>query len=75
MSHCRWAGALGVSALLTSLGTTSAHAQQIKTVFVIAMENHNWTQPANQFTGGIQQIFRNRTRRSSTASSTERRTP
>ncbi len=59
MSHCRWAGALGVSALLTSLGTTSAHAQQIKTVFVIAMENHNWTQPANQFTGGIQQIFRN----------------
>ena len=25
----------------------SAHAQQVKTVFVIAMENHNWTQPAN----------------------------
>lgn len=23
------------------------------------MENHNWTQPANQFTGGIQQIFQN----------------
>ena len=23
----------------------SASAQQIKTVFVIAMENHNWTQP------------------------------
>src|SRR5262249_8681809 len=22
-------------------------------------ENHNWTQPANQFTGGIQQIFQN----------------
>jgi hypothetical protein len=36
-----------------------ANAQQIKTVFVIAMENHNWTQPANQFTGGIQQIFQN----------------
>jgi len=31
----------------------------IKTVFVIAMENHNWTQPANQFTGPIQQIFQN----------------
>ena len=23
------------------------------------MENHNWTQPANQFTGGIQQIYQN----------------
>jgi hypothetical protein len=37
----------------------SAHAQQVKTVFVIAMENHNWTQPANQFNGGIQQIYLN----------------
>ncbi|HMC29298.1 MAG TPA: alkaline phosphatase family protein, partial [Candidatus Angelobacter sp.] len=34
-------------------------AEEIKTVFVIAMENHNWTQPANHFTGGIQQIFQN----------------
>ncbi|HJZ72809.1 MAG TPA: alkaline phosphatase family protein, partial [Vicinamibacterales bacterium] len=34
-------------------------ADDVKTVFVIAMENHNWTQPANQFTGGIQQIFQN----------------
>jgi hypothetical protein len=41
------------------LGSTNANAQQIKTVFVIAMENHNWTQPANQFTGPIQQIFQN----------------
>jgi hypothetical protein len=36
-----------------------AGAQEIKTVFVIAMENHNSTQPANQFTGNIQQIFHN----------------
>ena len=39
-----------------------AHADggpPIKTVFVIAMENHNWTQPANQFSGPIQQIFQN----------------
>ena len=36
-----------------------SHAQQIKTVFVIAMENHNWTQPANQFSGSIQQIYQN----------------
>jgi phosphatidylinositol-3-phosphatase len=59
MSHVRWCGALGTFALLASLGNTNANAQQIKTVFVIAMENHNWTQPANQFTGSIQQIFQN----------------
>ena len=34
-------------------------ATDVKSVFVIAMENHNWTQPANQFTGGIQQIYQN----------------
>jgi hypothetical protein len=45
--------------LITALGTLSANAQQIKKVFVIAMENHNWTQPNNQFTGGIQQIYQN----------------
>ena len=33
--------------------------RSIKTVFVIAMENHNWTQPANQFSAPIQQIFQN----------------
>jgi len=48
-----------VLALITALGTLSANAQQIKKVFVIAMENHNWTQPNNQFTGGIQQIYQN----------------
>jgi len=31
----------------------------IKHVFVVAMENHNWTQPANQFSGPTQQIFHN----------------
>jgi len=59
MSHVRWSAALGTFALLASAGSTTASAQQIKTVFVIAMENHNWTQPANQFTGSIQQIFKN----------------
>ena len=51
------------SLAVLSLGAASlhgtAHAQEIKTVFVIAMENHNWTQPANQFSGGIQQIYLN----------------
>jgi len=46
-------------ALLIALGDSSARANNIKTAFVIAMENHNWTQPANQFTGGIQQIYQN----------------
>jgi hypothetical protein len=59
MSHVKSLHKLGVVALLTTLSTLSASAQQIKTVFVIAMENHNWTQPANQFNGGIQQIFQN----------------
>src|SRR6478752_8103770 len=59
MSHVRRLGMLGVFALLFSMGHLTAGAEEIKTVFVIAMENHNWTQPANQFTGNIQQIFQN----------------
>jgi len=58
MSHVRCVRILRVAALVV-LGSLTASAQQIKTVFVIAMENHNWTQPANQFTGGIQQIYQN----------------
>jgi hypothetical protein len=50
--------ALVVLLLLGTFGT-NAGAQEIKTVFVIAMENHNWTQPANQFTGNIQQVYQN----------------
>jgi hypothetical protein len=50
---------LAVIATAASLANVSANAQEIKKVFVIAMENHNWTQPANQFTGGIQQIYQN----------------
>src|SRR5262247_4526724 len=65
-SPLRRLGMLGVFALFISLAHLTATAQDdrndrraIKTVFVIAMENHNWTQPANQFTGPIQQIFQN----------------
>src|SRR5512140_2743768 len=50
---------LGAFALLSALSSLAVNAENIKTVFVIAMENHNWTQPANQFTGGIQQIYQN----------------
>jgi hypothetical protein len=62
MSHVRRFGSLGLFALLTLSVQPGARAdddRQIKTVFVIAMENHNWTQPANQFSGPIQQIFQN----------------
>src|SRR5689334_6665145 len=56
-------GTLGLLALLTLSIQGKARAddddRSIKTVFVIAMENHNWTQPANQFSGPIQQIFQN----------------
>jgi phosphatidylinositol-3-phosphatase len=58
MSYARSVLAIGAFALLTTVGNFTASAQEIKTVFVIAMENHNWTQPA-QLTGGIQQIFEN----------------
>ncbi|HEX3585335.1 MAG TPA: hypothetical protein VH024_05030, partial [Candidatus Angelobacter sp.] len=63
MSHVRRLGMLVAFALLTTFSYLNAGAEDgkdgIKTVFVIAMENHNWTQPANQFSGGIQQIFQN----------------
>src|ERR1700747_2665353 len=59
MSYAKRLISLATLAGLASLGGTSARAEEIKTVFVIAMENHNWTQPANQFTGNIQQIFQN----------------
>lgn len=51
-------------ALLAALGCWCASAQdgwydhQIKHVFVIALENHNWTQPAT-VPGGIEQIYQN----------------
>lgn len=50
---------LEVLALSAVLSNLSASAQEIKKVFVIAMENHNWSQPANKFTGSPQQIFQN----------------
>jgi hypothetical protein len=59
MPYARHLRALAVLALLITVGHFSAAAQpQIKTVFVIAMENHNWTQPA-QVPNKIQQIYQN----------------
>jgi heptaprenylglyceryl phosphate synthase len=62
MLHLRSVCAAGALALFVVLGGVPASADDdnsIKTVFVIAMDNHNWTQPANQFSGPIQQIFQN----------------
>ena len=58
MSLFRCLRTLGTFALLMALGHCTADAQEIKTVFVIALENHNWTQPS-QLPGGIQQIYQN----------------
>lgn len=69
MSVSRFARAFAAVALLALLGGWSASAQnnnndwndnpyQIKHVFVIAEENHNWTQPAT-VPGGINPIFQN----------------
>src|SRR5436190_7406447 len=51
-SGCALAGAVALTGV-------TAKATVVRSVFVIAMENHNWTQPANQFTGTIQQIHQN----------------
>jgi len=59
MPQVRCLATLGLASLFAALTGPNANAQQIKKVFVIAMENHNWTQPANQFSGPIQQIFQN----------------
>lgn len=59
MLHVKTFRVLGLLLLLAGMSYVNASAQQVKTVFVIAMENHNWTQPTNQFSGGIQQIFQN----------------
>jgi hypothetical protein len=55
-THCR---TLSWFALLCAFSAFTASAASVKTVFVIAMENHNWTQPPAQVVGAIQQIFGN----------------
>ena len=46
-----------VGVLLSTGFVSRAEANEIKTVFVIAMENHNWTQPSSQTSPG--QVFGN----------------
>jgi hypothetical protein len=53
------------TSLVASAQDTIKTPSTIKTVFVIAMENHNWTQPANN-PGFPSRFTRIPTRRSST---------
>ena len=64
MSYSRRYSMLGLLVVLTLLGKSNARAEDkndnnghIKKVFVIAMENHNWTQPSTLTSP--QQIFLN----------------
>jgi hypothetical protein len=64
MGRVKWLRAAGVGILLALCAGTGAksglaqkNAQAIKTVFVIAMENHNWTQPVGARGGA--QIYEN----------------
>ncbi|AMN44524.1 alkaline phosphatase family protein [Rhodoplanes sp. Z2-YC6860] len=56
-SKFRWTVSALALAGAVGLGSFPAHADTIKKVFVIAMENHNWTQPSTQTSPG--QIFQN----------------
>jgi hypothetical protein len=56
-SAAKWAGPAIAAGLLVCCIAGEADAGHIKTVFVIAMENHNWTQPVSQTSPG--QIFGN----------------
>ncbi len=54
-------GFLGGAVVAMAAAATPIHAAAIGDVFVIAMENHNWTQPNGNVGGltSIQQIFNN----------------
>jgi hypothetical protein len=59
MFHPKFQPAIHALVLAGAVGCAScpAHAGTVKKVFVIAMENHNWTQPSSQTSP--QQIFQN----------------
>ncbi len=55
-----WRGLAACAAVVGAAGGVNAvRAQSIGPVFVISMENHNWTQPANPFSGSLQQVYQN----------------
>jgi hypothetical protein len=58
MLHFKRHFILGAFTVASALFSSTASAENVKTIFVIAMENHNWTQPV-QVPGSIQQIYQN----------------
>jgi phosphatidylinositol-3-phosphatase len=58
LGHARSAAMLAVLAGAACTGAARAD-QTIGPVFVIALENHNWTQPSSPFSGSLQQIYQN----------------
>ncbi len=58
MPQSKFLRRIAVCAALVAAGATSAASQQVKTVFVIALENHNWTQPDNGPSAPLQQIYK-----------------
>lgn len=59
MALSKFSRLMAASAALVVAGTLSAATQQVKTVFVLALENHNWTQPDNGPGARIPQIYKN----------------
>lgn len=43
----------------SEIDSIASEAPELGAVFVIMMENHNWVQPTNKFTGSLQQIYQN----------------
>src|SRR5262249_46218785 len=48
-----------IAAAAVAIATSKLTATDARAVFVIAMENHNWEQPAHKFDGGQQQVYLN----------------
>jgi hypothetical protein len=58
ISHLRFLAGIALVAVLTSWSASAQEYREIKHVFVIALENHDWTQPTT-VTGGIEPIYQN----------------
>ncbi len=56
--YLRTLAGLAIVAILGGLSLSAQEDREIKHVFVIALENHDWTQPAT-VPGGIEPIFQN----------------
>ena len=66
MSRFRRLWIAGIYFLFSAMNACGLGAQEIKTVFVIAMENHNWTQPGEHPWRGPADLWKSPTRHSLT---------